>query len=191
MERVTDHGGESPDSLDRGETYIEILISLIIFGLISVALLGALMTSISSSSEHRYLSVDDTLVKSALETVAQNVQQQPSSSSAYVDCSASNHPNAIVTQWMARFSLPTPPVNYRLVVSGLECWNPSLNSGVGGFDPNCQYVNLVSTPGGCGINDAAGLQRVTVTVTDPSGYALSLSTLVRNSSFQGNYDTVY
>lgn len=180
MERVT-------RDTDAGETYVEILISLIVFGLIAVALLGALMTSISSSSEHRYLSTDDTLAKAALETVKLNVQQQPPTTSDFIDCSTTNTPDKIIQTWNTEFGLPAAPSHYSIQITGLECWKPTANGGTGAFDGNCQVVNSVPTVDKCSAADTAGLQRVTVTVTDPSGYSLPLSTLIRNSNFQAGY----
>jgi type II secretory pathway pseudopilin PulG len=60
-----------------GDTLIEVLIAVVIVGLIAVALLGALTTSLSSSADHRYLATMDTVLKSYGETARYDIELQP------------------------------------------------------------------------------------------------------------------
>jgi type II secretory pathway pseudopilin PulG len=66
-----------PLASETGETLIEVLIAVVIFSLSVVALLGALVTSITSSSEHRSLASDDTVLRSFAEAAKYEIQMQP------------------------------------------------------------------------------------------------------------------
>lgn len=178
------------DRTERGETYVELLIAAVIIGLASVAIIGALLTTISGSTIHRYLATDDTVAKSALESVKYQVQLKPLASEDFLDCSASTTPQQILTIWVTSGSghtvtLPTPPSGYTTRITGLECW--SITGGVGSFDANCSVVAGVATTSDCGTKDSYGLQRVTVSVIDPGGHTANLSTLVRNPVYKVSY----
>ncbi len=66
-----------PLASETGETLIEVLISVVIFSLCVVALLGVLVTTITSSSEHRSLASDDTVLRSFAEAAKYEIQMQP------------------------------------------------------------------------------------------------------------------
>ena len=171
---------------ETGETYIEILICLVIVGLVVAAILGSLLTSISSSEEHRNLSTDDAQAKSALEAIKSDVQL--TTSPAFEDCYSptTNTPTKIQSDWSSIASLPS---NVKL--TGVECWNPTLNSGSGGFDPSCSTTLGHPYTTGCTSNDTSGMIRATVSVTDSSGYVTSLSTIVRNPTYESVYSGLY
>lgn len=181
---------------DKGETFIEVLVTVVIVGLAAVAIMGALMTTIGASTEHRYLTTNDTIVKSALESVKYQVELTSISSSDFLDCSASQTPATILGDWTTpgnahAITLPTSPTGYTVSITGVECWNPTLNAGAGGFDPNCSDLNGVANVSTCGPNDTSGMQRVTVTAVDPSGYRVNLSSVVRNPAYENSYSALY
>jgi len=63
--------------IETGETLIEILIALAVISLTVVALLGGLVTAITSSAEHRSLATVDALLKSFAETAKYQIEEQP------------------------------------------------------------------------------------------------------------------
>lgn len=62
---------------ETGDTLVEILIALVIISITVVALLGGLVTALTSSSEHRSLANLDTLLKDFAESAKYEIQQQP------------------------------------------------------------------------------------------------------------------
>ena len=193
---------------DRGDTLVEVLVTVVIVGLAAVAILGTLLISISSSTQHRYLANDDTLARSAIEAIKQQVELQQSSSSAFVDCSSATsttapphptgNPQVILSDWTAtgtyHITLPSIPAGYSgfsansVQISKVQCFNASS----GGLDSTCYATPTAGPPpGNTCTSDTSGILAVTVTVTDPSGYALSLSTLVRNPSFEAAYNAAF
>lgn len=179
----------TPTSSDAGETLVELLITLVVVGIAVAAIIGALLTSIAGSAEHRYLANDDSLVKSGLEAVVQQVQN--ASSPQYLDCSATETPSQILTAWspggsnvLSFPSIPSTDVGYKVWLSGVECYNAS-----SGLDSTCSAIVTAtgsissSLTSGCG-TDGTGLMQVTVSVSDPGGYVEKLSTLVRNPIYK-------
>jgi large repetitive protein len=57
---------------------IEVLLAVVVISLTAVALLGGLVTAITSSAEHRSLASIDTLLKSFAETAKYQIEEQPS-----------------------------------------------------------------------------------------------------------------
>ena len=186
--RNADH----PSLSERGETYVELLITTVIVGLAAIAIIGALLTSISASTEHRNLASNDNVVKSALESVKSQVQFQTGN---FYDCSTVNSapsgtppvgtgkPDYILNQWKSSLSLPSRPAGFSLSLTAVECWNQSL----GGFDPHCSSSDTSL----CGVHDRTGIERITVSGTDPSGYDVKLSTIVRNPNYSSNDTTQF
>lgn len=181
--------------------------TVVIVGMAAAAILGTLLISISSSTQHRYLANDDTLARSALEAVKQQVQLPQSASNDFVDCSASTtlnqatgNPQVILADWTTTGSpsyvtLPAVPASYSgfsanaARITGVGCFDAS----TGSLDSGCAYTNVgtwTSLTGSCA-NDTSGLLQVTVTVTDPSGYSLNLSTIVRNPTYEAGYSAKY
>jgi type II secretory pathway pseudopilin PulG len=61
---------------DAGETLIELVLAVAIIGIAATALVGAVLTSITGSSEHRSLTVDNTLLNSYVQSVQNTVERQ-------------------------------------------------------------------------------------------------------------------
>lgn len=188
---------------ERGDTLVEVLVTVVIMGLAAVAILGTLLISISSSTQHRYLANDDTLARSAIEAIKQQVELPQSITSPFVDCSSATstttggHPSGtaqvILADWTGsgsyQLTLPAIPSGYNgfsansVQITKIQCFNAS----TGTLDGTC-IASSTGTPilTGCG-NDTSGLVALTVTVTDPSHYSLSMTTIVRNPNFQSSY----
>lgn len=60
-----------------GDTLIEVLIAVVIIAIASIALIGGLTTSITSSAEHRSLATLDTVLKNFAEAAKYEIQEQP------------------------------------------------------------------------------------------------------------------
>jgi type II secretory pathway pseudopilin PulG len=182
---------------ESGESLLELLVTLTIVGLVGVAIIGAVMTSISSSTEHRNLANDDTIIKSAVEQVKYQLQLKPSP--LYSDCGSTSTPTAssLLTAWKNGMSGQWPAVpagigTYQAWISKVECFTES--SSTSSLDANCQaslaspsspsQTNVVSS--GCS-SDLSGIAQVTVSVLDQSSLRLDISTLVRNPGYNGNY----
>lgn len=136
---------------DSGDTLLEVVISTAIVGIAAVALIGALLTSITASSEHRSLTVDNTALKSYANAAVQQIQRQASAN--WTSCASTY--------------TVTPPANmpsdYTVSLSSARYWTASGNSG--SWSGNC--------PG------AAAPQLFTVTVTSPTQVATSISFVIR------------
>ena len=184
---------------ESGETYIELLVTVVIIGLAGVALMGALMTSIQTSSIHRNIANTDSILKSALEKAKYEIELAPSSVTPplpmFQDCGHSGvTASSLLTSWnstMTTYSLwpsvPTGIGSYKMWISGVECFTESTSTSA--LDANCQASqtspgaapsNVVSS--GC-TNDYSGIMQVTVSVMDPDNQAIHLSTLVRNPNY--------
>jgi type II secretory pathway pseudopilin PulG len=151
---------DSPTRAEEGETLIELLMAIVIIALTVSALLGALVTAITSSAEHRSLSTIDTLLNTFAQSAEYEIQQQPG---LFQNCSQS--PYRVV-------GAPTPAIGAA---------GSSATIFVSGFTPN---HGLTVTVGGLaasitkgGATNSSGNQAVTFTVpsvgTGPQTVAVS------------------
>src|SRR5665213_3488499 len=104
---------------DRGDTLIEILLSLIILGLASLALIVAFGTSMTASGEHRSLTTGDTYVKTVANHVAGSVQ---SSTSNFSSCPT---PSSNLTSVLSAYSSiagQVSPTGYGASVTAVKYW---------------------------------------------------------------------
>jgi type II secretory pathway pseudopilin PulG len=148
-------------SSEAGETLVEMLIAIAVIGIAVTAILGALLTSITASTQHRGLAVEDTLLRSYAEQAKQQIElQTPTSSALYQpSCQASytvNWPPAGLTV----------PAGYDVKISNIKYWSTS--AGVAGGFVDSATCQLDS-----------GLQLITVTASGPSGLTQQLSFVVR------------
>ncbi len=84
---------------DAGDTLIEVLIALIILALSVSAILGMLVTAITTTSEYRSLATDNTVLKSFAEAAKYEIQLGPNTTSSFQYCAhsyllASNYPSS-------------------------------------------------------------------------------------------------
>jgi type II secretory pathway pseudopilin PulG len=152
----------SDRSSEAGETLIELLIAVAIIGIAVVAILGALLTSVTASTQHRGLAVEDTLLRSYAEQAKQQIELQtptPTSSALYQQsCQASYS-----------VSWPPPgftvPAGYNVTITKIKHWTAA------GFVDSFACVS------------DTGLQLITVTASGPSGLTQQLSFVVRNPNY--------
>ena len=85
---------------DLGETLLEVVIAVAIVAIAGVALIGGVLTSITSSSEHRTLTLNDVYLKSYADAASQQIQR--ASNPLYSSCASSygvTKPADIPTSW--------------------------------------------------------------------------------------------
>jgi prepilin-type N-terminal cleavage/methylation domain-containing protein len=140
---------------EAGDTLIEMLIAIAIIGIAVTAILGALLTSITASTQHRGLAVEDTILRSYAEQAKQQIElQTPGTISPLYDpsCQAS---------YSVSFAAPT---GYNVTISKIQYWSWTAR---GFVDPaTCK--------------SDSGLQLITLTASGPSGLTQQLSFVVRN-----------
>lgn len=156
---------------DRGDSYIEILVTLVIVSITVVAIIGALLTSIQSSTEHRNLATDDNVIKSAVEVLKAATEQQDPSK--FIGCSATQTSTSILSTWNSGgaqgIALPG-----NATIAAVQCWDGA----------NSRFVTCTSN---CGSYQTYGLLLVTVQSEDSSHYTVSLSTIIRDPSYNAAY----
>lgn len=147
---------------ERGDTLIEILLTITIMSLTTVALITAFSTSISASSEYRGLSVTDTVLR----TVSEQVIGQFQEGTTFLPCDsamdlASQYENAMKTTALLAPS-PYKSANYVATISSVGFWNGA------GFGTSC-------TPG------STAPQQITITLTGPFAVPQLVSFVVEGS----------
>ena len=125
--------------------------ALVIIALAVSGLMAAIITSITTSGEHRTLSIEDTLLRSYAETYEYQLQSQPS---------PIFQPCATLSQYTSAFVPPATPSGYS-VTPGIQFWNGSTFSRT------------------CGSSADDDVQLITLTATGP-GATQTLSFVVRN-----------
>ena len=136
-------------STEAGDTLIELLIAMVIIALAVTGLLGALITAISSSGEHRSLSDEDTLLRSYAETAEYQIQSAPIP--LFQNCAVS---------YNVTFTIPAAYSGFKVGISSIQYWNGST------FASTCdktgvQLVTLKSTSSGA-------VQTLSFVVRDPT-----------------------
>jgi hypothetical protein len=130
---------------------VEIIIAVVIIAIAAAALLGALITTISSSVEHRSLAKLDTVLKSNAETLKYEIELQQTP--WFTSCAA------VTSSSYAAYpvSFSEPSVSF----AGISYWNGSA------------FVTS------CNGNDN-GLQLLTLTASTNGGVSQSLQFVVRH-----------
>ena len=147
---------------ERGDTLIEILFAVVIISICVAALMGALITAISSSGEHRGLAVDETLLKSYAEASKQQIEV--SQTVAFVPCT---------TSYAISYSPPSQFSQYTVVQKSVAWWNTSTKS--------------FSTTTCNNVKPDKGIQLITVTASAPAsigGYSQTLAFVVRDPKYE-------
>ena len=94
---------------DRGDTLVEVLIAVAIVAITAAALIGTVLMSITASSEHRSLAVNDTVLKSYAAEAQNMIQRQAN----FQSCASSY-----------TVSLPAGvPTGYSAGISQILYWN--------------------------------------------------------------------
>lgn len=146
---------------EAGDTLIEILLTLIVLSLASVAVITAFTTTIGASGEHRSLATFNTVLRSATETAISQIQGNgavtfnPCATTAYYQTG----PGAV------NFANVAPAgSNYSAQITGVSYWN-----------------GTVFSPSGCvAANNAP--QQITITVTDNNNQTTYSNSFVVDNS---------
>ena len=120
---------EPADRSERGDTLVEVLMTLIVLSICALALIIAFSTSLSASITHRSLAANDVVLRSAAETALSLIQQQ--SNPAYVSCASPSDYNKLI------FGTPS---NYTVSIA-VTYWNATNSS----FDPGVTQTECNSS----------------------------------------------
>ena len=187
---IRNHRRASQSGCESGDTLIEILVAITIFGLAGVALLGAFGVSIAGSAEHRSLATLDTVMKSFAEEATYQIQL--SSSPYFTECATPSGTSTSTSSYVyyknppppSPPSLPlndyTPPANYSVQITSMSFWSPSSGS----------FKQYYSSSGGAVVSCPSGAsapQLITITATGPGKgsnfISNSISFVVQNPNF--------
>lgn len=121
-----------PESADRGDTLLEVLIALAVVAIAATALIGGVLSSITASSAHRSLAINDADLKSFADAAQNQIQRQ--ANPLFVDCATTY----AVTP-------PPLPANYVVSITGIQYWNGTAFAATcpGGNAP--QLITLTAT----------------------------------------------
>lgn len=160
MKRLTP---DSPRAAEAGDTLIEVLISTALLGLVVVAMIGGLATTVLGANVHRQQADANTVLVSAMERVK-------SSEFAYSNVDCSKQPTARRDAYEARAragSLPSGWAPSAISVSSVRFESITVVSGV----PTVSFVPATDGPVPDSSNCTPGLTRqlVTLTLTSPDG----------------------
>jgi trimeric autotransporter adhesin len=130
---------------DAGDTLLEILISVAILGIVGAALIGGFLIAISNTSVYRAVADADTVLRTAVDSITTNMQQNPS----------------------AAFSC-TPQPNF----ATSSIYNPSLPAGFTESTPTVEYWVSGTASATCSA-DAPQLISLAVTYKSASAHSTS------------------
>ena len=149
---------------ERGDTLIEVLVAIVVIGITIVAVLGALVSGVGASAQHRNLAVDDTLLKSYADTAKLQIEppDNPAVQPLFQPCAQPDDYQGSVS-----FTVPTSDSGYTVGITSVQYWD----SPTGTFSGACP----------------ADLQLLGITATAPGGATQQLSIIVRNP--RSRYDS--
>lgn len=154
---------------ERGDTYIELLIGMVIAAFAVIAIMGALMTATSASTEHRSLTNSDGLVKTYLEQATYQIDL--ASSPAFQNCSTASYYNSKVS-----FTNPPGYSGYTVSITSVVYWSGT------SFDATISSSSCSSTSA-----DKNGIQEIVATAIAPDGSSARLATVVRDPNYASCY----
>ena len=138
---------------DRGETLLEILISVVILGITGVAILSGLMTTVTVSDMHRKQATAGAVAQDYAETVSRYV-----AADHYVECATA----AAYAPGVVGF---TPPGGYTASIAGVEYWNAATTT----FSGTCSSSGLERVTVQVASTDGRATEDVVVVVRRPCG----------------------
>jgi len=117
-----DSSGATGD--ERGDTLVELLMTLVVLGLAGVALVAAFGTSILASGEHRQLANVDAVMRSTAESATALLQQQPDPK--YLTCGDATYYNSTLNNDLS-LKQNLPP-GYTFLITNVNYWNGAVFS---------------------------------------------------------------
>lgn len=137
---------------ERGDTLIEVLFTVVIIAIAFSGLLGALVTAITGSTEHRGLAVDDTLLKSVAESAKNQIEQTSSSAgSTFATCASSYTikytPPTNATQYTINgqsYSQITSTTPATVTLNSIKYWSTTANDFTATCNPTQPPIQLVT-----------------------------------------------
>ena len=163
---------------EAGDTLTEVLIAIAVLGLCLAALLGALLTSLRSSVEHRSFANIDAVLRSYSEAAKSQIELGPSP--LYQPCPSVTNSSYAGQAITLPADAPLPPVGWTSpFIVGLQFLHDI-------YDPNSQ-TNVVSGPdsvctSGPSCNPQPDYQLLTVGVLGPDGSSQNLTIGLRDPS---------
>jgi type II secretory pathway pseudopilin PulG len=134
---------------DRGETLVELMVTLVIMATAVVAVVGGIATSIRVSDIHRKQAKSQAYVRAFAETIEASVAAYPS---GYHACTGTTTP---ADAYKALFPVPAPDTGvYNVDITAVAYWNGATSS-------------FVACPGAAD----AGVQRLTLSIFSTDGRA--------------------
>jgi len=142
---------------EAGDTLVEILFAIVVFGMTSVAAFAGFTTLMSTSAQYRSIATIDTVLKTASTEVVAQLQDQ--ASPLYATCATAAQYQAGGTNAVS-FSNVAVPTGYTVQITQVQYWNGS------GFSSTCPAVTTQPQP-----------EKITVTVTNTA------TGIMRSNSF--------
>ena len=132
---------------ERGDTLIEVLMTLIVLSIAVLALLISFATGISASVDHRNLAKNDVVLRQVEEQAFYQIQQQPSPQPLYTSCAT------VLGGAYSGITYSSLPSGYSVTMNPILYWDPTAPGGPA-FDGTC----AVDSP-----------QLISLTLTAPNG----------------------
>jgi type II secretory pathway pseudopilin PulG len=144
---------------DRGETLVELLMTIVIMGIAVVSIVGGLVTAIQMSDVHRKQATGGAYAQDYAESVDRYV-----AAGHYAACAGQpGQPD-----YTAAFASVALPVGYQAPVASYRYWDPT-------WAPGSSVSPWLTT---CSVATDQGLQQVTVQVQSNDGRATERAVVV-------------
>jgi large repetitive protein len=131
---------------DQGDTLLEVLIAVLVIALTVTALMGALLTTITSSTQQKSLSTLDSLLTGFAQSVENEVQGKAQQQPLFVNCPSAIAPGVVSPYQVLSAPVPAVGPPSTQVTVFLSGWAPgSVSATVGGLAPS-SYVGSTTVP---------------------------------------------
>jgi type II secretory pathway pseudopilin PulG len=156
---------------DRGDTLIEILVTIVILALVGVAILGAFGASISGSAEQRTLATTDTVLRDFAEITTSQLQSSSFYPCAELSGTATSSSQITYADYQGNNGIALtyqPPVGFSIAITSVEYLYKNTTFQSSGCDHTQDWPELI-----------------TATATGPKGTDSSLTFLVSDLQYEG------